>query len=279
MNNTIYPCFWFDGNAREAASFYCSLFKDSEITTDTGLVVNFNLLGKRLMGLNGGPTFTINPSLSLFVLCQSTDETNEVWNKLIEGGKALIPIGVYPWSQRYGWVQDRFGLTWQVAVVYKEGDPRKITPSMLFTKDKFGKAEEALHFYTGIFSNSSVSMLAHYPEGDANAGKVMYAECVLNGFDLIAMDGPGVHDYTFNEGASIVVECETQEEIDYHWDRLTAGGGQESQCGWLKDRFGVSWQVVPAMLGRLMSDPERSPRVMQAFMKMKKFNIEALVNA
>jgi predicted 3-demethylubiquinone-9 3-methyltransferase (glyoxalase superfamily) len=92
------------------------------------------------------------------------------------------------------------------------------------------------------------------------------------------MDGPGAHAYTFNEAVSLVVNCDTQDEIDDYWNKLT-NGGQESQCGWLKDRFGVSWQIVPAILGKLMNDPERAPRVMQALMKMKKFDIDTLLNA
>ena len=95
----------------------------------------------------------------------------------------------------------------------------------------------------------------------------------------MAMDGFGNHAFAFNEVVSFVVDCATQEEIDFYWNKLTADGGQESQCGWLKDKFGVSWQIVPAVLGKLMSDPEKAPRVIQAFMKMKKFDIEALMNA
>lgn len=279
MNNNIYPCLWFDGNAREAAAFYCSIFQNSKITADNPVVVTFELNGKKFMGLNGGPMFKINPSISLSVLCQSSDETNEIWNKLIDGGKALMPIDKYPWSERYGWLQDKFGMTWQVSVVYKEGDKQKITPSLLFTSSQFGKAEEAIKLYTNVFKNSSVTVLFPYPEGDANAGKVMFSEFKLNGYDLIAMDGPGVHDYTFNEGVSLVVDCETQEQIDHYWNKLTADGGQESMCGWLKDKFGVSWQIVPGILGKLMSNPEKAPKVMQAFMQMKKFDIEALMNA
>jgi predicted 3-demethylubiquinone-9 3-methyltransferase (glyoxalase superfamily) len=92
------------------------------------------------------------------------------------------------------------------------------------------------------------------------------------------MDGPGEHAFAFNEAVSFVVDCKDQEEIDYYWNKLTEGG-QESQCGWLKDQFGISWQIVPAILGKLMSDPEKAPRVMQAFMQMKKFDIEKLIQA
>lgn len=101
----------------------------------------------------------------------------------MHGGQAFMPIDKYPWSQGCDRVQGWFGLTWQVSVVY-ESDPPKITPSMLFTKDQFGKAEEAINFYSGVFDNSSTTMLEHYLDGDANAGKVVYAEFKLNGYDL-----------------------------------------------------------------------------------------------
>ena len=140
MTNPIYPCLWFDGQAKAAADFYCSVFKNSKIMANTPMVVTFELNGRKFMCLNGGP------------------------------------------------------------------------------------------------------------------------------------------EYKFNEAVSFVVECETQEEIDYHWNKLTEGG-QEGKCGWLKDKFGVSWQIVPTILGKLMSDPEKAPRVMYAFMQMKKFDIEKLKQA
>jgi predicted 3-demethylubiquinone-9 3-methyltransferase (glyoxalase superfamily) len=279
MNNNIHPCLWFDGNAKEAATFYCSLFPNSAITVDTPMVVNFKLNGKKIMGLNGGPMFRINPAISLFVNCTSIEQTNELWDKLIDGGKALMAIDKYPWSERYGWVQDRFGLTWQVSVATGEDPQAKITPSLLFTGHQFGHAEEAITLYSSLFSDSGTDMLVHYPDGDANAGKVMYAAFHLDNYDLIAMDGPGVHEYTFNEGVSLVVECETQEEIDHFWNKLTENGGQESRCGWLKDKFGVSWQIIPNIIGQLMSDPEKGKRVMQAVMQMKKLDIATMVNA
>lgn len=279
MNNSIYPCIWHDGNAQEAAKFYCSVFKDARITVDTPMVVNYELCGKKIMGLNAGPMFKINPSISFFVKCGSVSETDTAWNKLIDGGKELMAIDKYPWSERYGWLQDKFGLTWQLMVHDQPGTKQSITASMLFTGNQFGRAEEAIRFYSSVFENSSTGRLEHYPAEDArNAGKVMYSEFALNKYELVAMDGPGVHEYTFNEALSFVVNCDTQEEIDYYWNKLTEGGA-ESQCGWLKDKFGVSWQIVPTVLGKLMSDPERSGRVMQAFMQMKKFDIEKLMNA
>jgi predicted 3-demethylubiquinone-9 3-methyltransferase (glyoxalase superfamily) len=279
MTNQIYPCLWFDGQAKAAADFYCSVFKNSKVTVDTPMVVNFELNGKKFMGLNGGPMFKITPAISIFATFESINETNDTWNKLIDGGKALIPINKQPWSERYGWLQDKFGMTWQISVVNEKGDQPQIRPSMLFTGKKFGKAEEAVKFYTSVFDNSATDLLMHYPQEDkANAGKVMYSEFNINQYDMIAMDGPGEHDYTFTEGVSLVVNCETQKEIDYYWNKLTEGG-EESMCGWLKDKFGVSWQIVPAIIGKLMTDPKKSGRVMPVIMKMKKLDIEKLVNA
>lgn len=279
MQKQIYPCLWFDNNAKAAAQFYCSLFPNAKITEENPMVVMWELNGTKIMGLNGGPVFAINPSISFFVLCETIEETNTLWDKLSEGGKVMMPINAYPWSERYGWVQDKFGMTWQVAVVYNKGDKMKITPSFLFTDVHFGQGEEAVRFYTSVFPNSKIDQIIPYPKEDPNAGKLMYSEFNLNGYPMIAMDGPGEHKYTFNEGVSLVINCGTQKEIDYYWDRLIEGGGKESQCGWLKDKFGVSWQVVPTNLGKMVSDPVKGQRVVAAFMKMKKFVIADLENA
>lgn len=279
MQNQIYPCLWFDNQAKAAAEFYCSLFKNSKITEGNPMVTMFELNGTKIMGLNGGPVFTINPSISLFVLCETIEETSKLWESLSKDGKVMMPMDKYPWSERYGWVQDKFGMTWQVSVVYNKGDQMKITPSFLFTDKHFGQGEEAVKFYTSVFENSKIDQLIPYPKEDPNAGKLMYSEFKLNGYQMIAMDGPGDHKYTFNEGVSIVINCDTQKEIDYYWDKLISGGGKESQCGWLKDKFGVSWQVVPSKLGKLVSDPVKGQKVIAAFMKMKKFIIADLENA
>jgi predicted 3-demethylubiquinone-9 3-methyltransferase (glyoxalase superfamily) len=279
MTNQIYPCLWFDGQAKAAADFYCSIFKNSKITTDMPMVVNFELDDKKFMGLNGGPMFKINPSISITTTFETVDEVNKVWGKLIEGGKALINIDKHDWSERYGWLQDKFGLTWQISIVNNEGDKAKITPSLLFTNEKFGKAEEAINFYTSTFDNSNIDVLINYPESTPFVGKVMYSEFNLRKHNFIAMDGPGNHEYAFNEGISMVVDCKNQDEIDHYWNTLSGNGGQESQCGWVKDKYGVSWQIVPTVLGELMSNPEKGQRVMQVVMQSKKFNIEELKNA
>ncbi|NOT50627.1 MAG: VOC family protein [Chitinophagaceae bacterium] len=278
MSNNMYPCLWFDGNAEEAARFYCSILKESSVKVCTPMVITFELCGKQIMGLNGGPRFKINPSISFFVVCTSIDETNEVWDRLIEGGTAMINIDKQPWSERYGWLRDKFGMTWQIMVSDQPGGKQSLCPSLLFTDDKFGKAEAAIKMYASVFKNSSVDILVHYPEGDTNAGKVMFSEFKLNGYNMTAMDGPGEHKYSFSEGVSLVVNCDTQEEIDYYWNKFTSDGGKESMCGWCQDKFGVWWQIVPSVLGKLMTGPN-AQKVVEAFMQMKKFIIADLEKA
>lgn len=275
----IKPCLWFDNQGKEAAEFYCSLFDDSKVTSNNALVTEFELAGQKFMNLNGGPMFQINPSISLFVVCEEVDEINSLWEKLLDGGSVMMPLDKYDWSERYGWLKDKFGMTWQIYKGKLSEVNSKITPSLLFTDTQFGNADSAVKFYTSVFPNSAVDGIMYYGKGDPQtAGKVMHAQFVLDGKVFMAMDGPGEHKFVFNEGVSFVVSCKDQEEIDYFWNKLTEGG-EESQCGWLKDKFGVSWQIVPAVLGELMSDPERSEKVVQAFMKMKKFDIEKLLNA
>jgi predicted 3-demethylubiquinone-9 3-methyltransferase (glyoxalase superfamily) len=241
---------------------------------DTPMVVNFEINGKKLMGLNGGPMFKFNPSISMFVTCKTEAEVNETYDKLIAGGEALMAIGKYDWSERYGWVKDKYGLTWQVML----SDSNKLTPSLLFTSTNFGKADAAIKFYTSVFDNCGVDVIQYYPAETPFAGKVLFSEFKIDQYNIIAMDGPGEHKYTFNEAVSFVVECKDQAEIDFFWNKLTEGG-EESMCGWLRDQFGISWQIIPASLGKLMSNPEKGGRAMQALMKMKKLDIATLENA
>lgn len=283
MKHNIHPCLWYDGNAKTTAEFYCSLFPNSKITTDTPLVVNFNLDGQKFMGLNGGPTFKPNPSISFFVISESNDEINELYKQLSEGGMVMMPLDKYDWSEQYAFIQDRFGLSWQIMKGKYSDVNQKITPCFLFTDERFGKAEESVKFYTGIFPGSSVSGILLYQENEGAQvkGKVKHSQYIIDDKVFMAMDGAGEHKFGFNEAVSFVVECSNQEEVDYYWDKLTADGGQESMCAWLKDKFGVSWQIVPAKLGELIGSPdkEKAGRAMQAMLKMKKIIITDLQKA
>ncbi|MEJ7741003.1 MAG: VOC family protein [Chitinophagaceae bacterium] len=279
MSNTIYPCLWFDGQAKAAAAFYCSIFNNSRITVDTPIVINFELSGQKFMGLNGGPRFKINPSISFFAVFETEAETDTVWNKLADGGFVLMPLDKYDWSEKYGWLQDRFGLSWQIAFGKIQDVGQQFTPCLMFVGEQHGKAEQAVNFYTSVFDNSSISGIMHYKAIDGEPeDTVKHAQFNINEYVMMAMDSSFAHPFTFNEAISLVVDCQTQEEIDYYWNKLTEGG-QESMCGWLRDKFGVWWQIVPTILAKLMSDPKRAERVSKAFLQMKKFDIEKLMQA
>jgi len=279
MNNTIYPCLWFNGNAKEAADFYCSVFTNSVITAENPLVVTFESAGQKFMCLNGGPQFTFNPSISFFVLYENEEELEKAWKRLLVGGSVLMPLDSYDWSAKYGWVQDRFGVNWQLYLGKMQDVGQRFTASFMFTGKQNGRAENALLFYTSVFEGSGVSGILKYSSGENEVeGNVKHAQFNLGKQVFMAMDSSFQHGFNFNEAVSLVVECETQSEIDYYWNKLT-DGGEENQCGWLKDKFGVSWQIVPAILKTLMSDPTKSERVINAFMQMKKFEIEKLIHA
>jgi len=278
MENQIYPCLWFDGNAKVATEFYCSVFDNSRIISDNPVVGVFLSSGQKFMCLNGGPAYKPNPSISFYVIFETINEIETAWNKLLEGGKVLMPLDKYDWSEKYGWVQDKFGISWQLAFGEFKDVGQKFTPTLMFTIKKAGRAEEAIRFYTSIFDNSSIGGILKYTAGENDVlGYVKHAQFKLGQQVFMAMDSSLAHDFSFNEAISLVVDCNTQKEIDFYWGKLGLEG-EEGQCGWLKDKFGVSWQVVPSILGKLMNDPEKAPRVMQAFMKMKKFEIEKLAN-
>jgi predicted 3-demethylubiquinone-9 3-methyltransferase (glyoxalase superfamily) len=278
MNN-FYPCLWFNNNAKEAATFYCSVFNNASIQSENPIVVKFNIEDCHIMGLNGGPKFEINPSISLFVTCQTNEEIETIWAKLINGGSAMMQLDKYPFAEKYGWLKDKYGMTWQLMLGNMPANGAKIKPSFLFVGAQFGHAEQAINEYTSLFPTSQISNIQLYGNDmpDDLKGK-LFSQFTLGKKDFVAMDGPGNHQYSFNEGVSLVVECQTQAEIDLYWNTLTANGGQESMCGWLKDKYGVSWQIVPAILNQLMSDKDKGQKVMQAFMKMKKFDIQALLD-
>ncbi len=279
MNNKIYPCLWFDGKAKEAAELYCATFNNSKITADNQMVVTLDLDGQHFMCLNGGPQYSPNASISFFVVCATMDELDRAWQQFSDGGKVLMPLDKYPFSEKYGWIQDKFGVSWQLSFGKLAEVGQKFSPTLMFTNQMAGKAEAAIKHYTTIFKNSSiVGILPYGPnEGDVE-GTVKHAQFKLDDYVMMAMDSSLSHSFNFSEGISLVVECETQEEIDQLWDQLT-DEGEESMCGWLKDKYGVSWQIIPAILKKLMSDPAKVQNVVQAFMQMKKFDIEKLLNA
>lgn len=296
----IVPHLWFDKEAKEAAEFYVSVFPDSRVTSMRTLkntpsgdadVVSFELAGFSFMAISAGPFFKPNPSIS-FILNfdpsrddKARERLDELWGKLSAGGKALMPLQEYPFSKRYGWIEDKYGVSWQLMLTDPAGEPRPfIIPSFLFTGAVAGRAEEAMDLYISAFEEGKRGFTARYPAGSApdKEGWIMFADFTLFGQWFAAMDSAPEHGhkFSFSEGISLIVRCETQEEIDTYWEKLSAVPESE-QCGWLKDKFGVSWQIVPMAMDRMMEegDEESIARVTEAFLKMKKFDIAELERA
>ncbi|WP_271398077.1 VOC family protein [Salinicoccus roseus] len=297
-NQLIVPHLWFDTEAEDAVEFYMSIFPESKLTDRTTLhdtpsgdaqQLSFELYGYRFMAINAGPYFTFNPSISFFVnfdpLKDDEAERNleKTWNALIDGGTALMPLDEYPFSKKYGWVEDKFGVSWQLILGGPEtGDWPKIVPSLMFIDQNLGKCEDALEFYLSVFENSRMGEIARFPEDTPPhlPGSIMYSDFMIEGQWFSAMDSAGPHEFNFNEAISLMVLCEDQKAVDYYWNALSAEPEAE-QCGWLKDKFGVSWQIIPKEMNEMISNgsPEQLRKVTQAFLEMKKIDLEALKQA
>lgn len=287
----ITPNLWFNHNAQEAVDFYLSVFPDSKTistvyypkSTEEGLAdfqkdlagkvltTDFDIMGFRFVAINAGPEFTPNPSISFFITLDSKEEIDELWGKLTNGGKELMALTKYPFSQYYGWVQDKYNVSWQLILNNPEGDWRpKVIPSLLFTQDKNSKAEEAITFYASIFENVKIGQLVHRAEDDpmAKVGTLLFGDFKLENTWIAAMDGGAGHNFTFSEGVSLLISCKDQAEIDYYWEKLSSVKESE-QCGWCKDKYGLSWQIMPENMEELMKNPGAFAKLMN----MHKINI------
>lgn len=295
MSNKITPFLWFDTHAEEAMTLYTSIFENSRIVTikrypdspQVGpmagmegrvLTGEFELAGQRFFALDGGPVFKFTPAISFFVNCETEAEIDAIWGRLSDGGSVLMPLQAYPFSQKFGWLEDKYGLSWQLSIGTRA---QKITPFLMFVGEQNGSAEAAMNFYTTLFSDAAVQTVEHYGASENGAaGSVKRALFQLYGREFMALDGGLEHDFGFAGAISFYVDCESQEEVDYLWDALSAVP-QAEQCGWLMDKYGISWQIVPRVLSELMSDPdpEKAGRTMQAMLQMKKIDIAALQRA
>ena len=295
MNKTnmekITPHLWFDNNAEEAANFYTSIFKNSKLknvttlhNTPSGTVEIFTVevLGQEFTLISAGPLFKFNPSVSFLVACSTKEEVDGLWKKLSEGGTALMDLGEYPFSEKYGWMQDKYGLSWQIMFMGDHKIKHRIIPTLMFVGKQYGKAEEAINFYSSVFGNARVGDILRYSKGEEpdKDGTVKHASFMLEDQDFAAMDSAREHNFAFNEAISFMVHCNTQKEIDYYWEKLSAYPEAE-QCGWLKDKYGLSWQIVPNIMDEMLkvNDEKKIARVTEAFLQMKKLDIAKLKEA
>ena len=294
----ITPHLWFDKEAQEAAGFYTSVFPNAKVTNITTLhdtpsgdcdLVSFELSGQPFMAISAGPLFKFSPSVSFIVNFDPSrdkgarENIDVLWEKLSQGGTTLMPLQKYPFSERYGWCQDKYGLSWQLILSDPEGEERPfIVPSLMFVGAVCGKAEEAITFYLSVFKDSKWGRVARYGKGQEpdKEATLTFADFLIENQWFAAMDSAREHDFAFNEAISFMVNCQDQKEIDYYWERLSAVPEAE-QCGWLKDKYGVSWQIVPTVMDEMLQsgDQEKRDRVTEAFLQMKKFDIEAIKKA
>jgi len=277
MSQLIGTCIWFDGNAKEAFNYYQNIFKEIELLSENPFAVVYNLYGRRFMHLNGGPGHPVSPAISFYIMADSNEEAETIWHQLIVNGKVLMPLNEYPWSKKYGWCADKYGVNWQIIVDYKSSC--KVMPSFMFCGNNAGKAEEAITYYKSLFTDSSLVEMRKYEKGGHDTeGYIMYAQFELNKLPFGIMDSSSPHGFSITDAVSFTISVNTQEEIDYYWDYL-AKDGVAGKCGWLQDKYGIQWQVVPSILGKYMTSPVTAPKATYAFLQMTKFIIADLEKA
>ena len=310
----IVPCFWSNGTAEETAAFYAAALPDTsfEVTSrypETGLLdfqqplaglpltVDVLIGGYRVTLVNAGPEFRPNPSISLTLhfdprgfdgsMLRARAALDATWGALGFGGRVLMELGEYPFSGRYGWVEDRYGVSWQLMLVDPEapgGDPTGavapfVMPCLMFGAGAQNRAAEAIDRYVEVLGaakslgGAERGFTAPYPvpTGPAPAGAVMYGDFRVGEQRFSAMDSGVDQPESFTNGVSLIVNAHGQDEIDLLWAALSAVPEAE-QCGWLVDAFGVSWQIVPDNMDELMQRPDAFPHMLQ----MKKIVIADL---
>ena len=272
MDQVITPAIWCDGTADEAAQFYTDIFRDASVTEQApGLAATVSIHGFKLSLINGGNQYAPNPSISCILNFdpllfggeeQARAYLDELYERLSTGG-VLMELGEYPFSPRYAWVRDRFGMTWQLMLTDPDGDPRPfVIPSFMFGGTNHAHAEEATDAWIALFDNARRGALYRYEEGGPlDAGTVMFTDFTLRGTWMAATDSGTFHDFTFTPGVSIIVSCRDQEEIDRYWAGLSAVPEAE-RCGWCVDRWGVSWQVVPHNIAELMANAATRDKIL-----------------
>ena len=284
----LIPHLWYNDNAREAATWYVSLFENSGIDQTTVIydtpsgdaeLVDFHLANFHISSISAGPFFQFNPSLSFMVSCVDSSEVQRLYTAFSEGGTVLMPLDSYSFSPQYAWVQDRYGLSWQLIQDENLTEKTYIRPTLLFSGNSCGKALDAMDYYAKVFPNSSKGYVHHYGDGEAedSRAKINYGELTLMGTPWVVMDNNFGGDYDFDEAFSFIIQCEHQGEVDDYWELLSFDPESE-QCGWLKDQFNLSWQVTPRSISTMMATAteEEMRRLTKAFLPMKKLDIHLI---
>ena len=269
-------CFWFNDKASDAFTIYSEALPGAEVTLDNGFLLELTMGDSVLAGMNGGPTYRPNKTISVFVELPTPTAVEQAYELLTDGGgEVYMELAENAWSPAYAWIADRWGVNWQLMCI--DNCTPTLSPALLFTGKQAGRAAEAMRFWGKIFAPSEVLTIAHYPpDAEPDAGNIMHAQQRIGDGKFVFCDSSAKHDAAFTPGASLVVSCDTQAEIDRYWKTLSANGGQQGRCGWLTDRFGVSWQIIPRELAGWMSNPRTGPKVGERLQRMTKLIIDDL---
>lgn len=278
QENNIYPCLLFENQAKEAADFYMDTFHNGKIVLEVAEFILFEIEGLRFKAINTShPEHYSNPAVSFIVSFTNEEEIEKVWKKLKVGGIIILPLDAYEWSPKYAWLQDQFGISWHLI---QSDSPasihQKISPMFLFGEDNLGRAETASNFYLEVFKNSNRDPIERYEE-DEFKDLVKQAPIYLNDYLIRVMDSSMEQPFDFSPGISLVVECETQKEIDYYWNAF-AFGGQIGEAGWVKDKFGLWWQIVPKKLNEWIANPSINQKIVSELKQMTKIDLEKLAS-
>ncbi len=292
---TIVPHIWFDDDATSAAEFYLGAFPDSRLV-EVGTYpaqafpgpprgadgqtssVTLEIGGYRLTLINGGDAYSPTPAINFFVNFDpsvrpdATGDLHRVWSKLTDGGQVSMELGAYPFSSCYGWVQDRYGVNWELMLTNPAGDPRPfIIPNLMFCGAAQNRAREAVDHYLSVFSGAELASRVFYDQPDdlVTMDSVIFSDFQLAGEWLSATDSAVAQPFTFTPGLSLRVSARDQWEIDWLWSGLSAVPEAERR-GWCVDRYGVSWQILPANLGELLA----RPGALEKFLRMTKVEID-----
>lgn len=293
----IVPCLWFETDVEEASRFYASCFENTKkwIVTYfneegfelhwreswTVMTINIEIEWLNICLLNWGPYFKLNPSISFFIACYTKKEVDTLWSKLSKWWTALMELWSYPFSEHYGWIQDKFWVSWQIMYMWDLKATQKIIPTLMFTKNHCGEAEKAMQLYTSLFKNGKIWWIMRYEKWEEpdKEWSVKHASFFLDGQEFAAMDSAYTHDFTFSEAVSFIVNCKDQKEVDFFWDELWKWWDEASkQCGWLKDKFWVSWQITPMQWEEMFvnASQEDAKALMKSMLQMKKIDIAEL---
>ncbi len=278
--NKMACCLWIDGAPQETADFYLDIFDKSEQKRSLRFVedihgrpgeiatIELNLAGSEFILLNGGPEFTPTPAISYVINCEDNTQLENVWQRLSADGTVLMEFQEYPEIGLFGWVEDRYGFSWQVKI--GEG-AQSITPCIMFANERYEKAQEAVTEWLTIFGGGTDFRLLNDDQTTQLTGFHLYDQSFLT------MDSPEEHKFGFSMANSFYIYCEDQDEIDRLWESVT-NEGTEYPCGWMMDKFGISWQTVPRDLSDLLDDHhfEKAYQTTLALYKMKKIDIEKL---